>query len=69
LISTASGATGLLLCHLIKKKGAKVVALCSAGKEQYVEEFSEKVINYRDWNGTKNALKELQYQKYFDNVG
>jgi NADPH-dependent curcumin reductase CurA len=69
LISTASGATGLLLVHLVKKKGGKIVALCSEEKKKYVEGFSDQIINYRDRGVLKKTLEELDYKKYFDNVG
>lgn len=39
VVSTASGATGLLLCQLLKKKGIKVIGLTSNHKMKIVSKY------------------------------
>lgn len=69
VVSTAAGATGLLLCHLLKRKGAKILALCSSSKKKYLEAFTDEIVDYRDRGILEGKLKSTRYSKYFDNVG
>lgn len=39
IVSTASGATGLLLCQLLRKKGVKVIGLTSTHKFEMLSEY------------------------------
>jgi NADPH-dependent curcumin reductase CurA len=48
VVSTAAGATGLLICHLLKKKGAKIVAICSSHKKDSLKNYTDHCIDYRD---------------------
>ena len=48
VVSTAAGATGLLLCHLLKQKRANVIALTSPQKAHLLQPFTRHVLDYRD---------------------
>lgn len=37
LVNGASGGVGMLVCQLARARGAKVVAICSAGNEEWVK--------------------------------
>lgn len=69
VVSTAAGATGLLLCHLLKKRESKIVAMSSKEKQKYLTHFTDKFIDYRDVGKMKEELQGLKFWKYFDNVG
>ena len=69
VVSTAAGATGLLLCHLLKKRKANIVAITSPSKFPYLTEYTDKIIDYQDRNKLREYLKKIKFGKYFDNVG
>lgn len=69
MVSTAAGATGLLLCHLLKKKKSKIVAICSSSKSKYLKNYTENIFDYKDRPQLKSNLKKISFGKYFDNVG
>lgn len=48
VVSTASGATGILLCQLLKKKGVRVVGLTSAHKIEQLKPYTDVTINYQN---------------------
>ena len=69
VVSIAAGATGLLLCHLLKKKGANIVALTSPQKTHLMKPFTTQVLDYRDRSNLETELKKVKFSKYFDGVG
>ena len=69
VVSTAAGATGLLLCHLLKKKEAKIIAISSKSKHEYLTQFTNVLVDYRDLKNMIKILKKTPFRKYFDNVG
>ena len=69
VVSTASGATGLLLCHLLKKQGIGILAICSQKKRSYVEPYTSEIVDYRDREVLRSYLSKRKFHKYFDNVG
>lgn len=69
VVSTAAGATGLLLCHLLKKRGVEIVAVSSGEKQSYLQEYTNTFIDYRDRSALTKGLKAAKFSKYFDNVG
>ena len=69
MVSTAAGATGLLLCHLLSKRGVEIVAVSSGEKQSYLKEYTSSFIDYRDRSALAKGLKAARFSKYFDNVG
>lgn len=69
VVSTAAGATGLLMCHLLKKRKANIVAITSPSKFPHLTEYTDKIIDYQDRNKLREYLKKIKFGKYFDNVG
>lgn len=47
-MSTAAGATGLLLCHLLQQRHANVIALTSLSKNHVLKEYTNTLLDYRD---------------------
>jgi NADPH-dependent curcumin reductase CurA len=48
VVSTASGATGLLLCQLLKMKKCKVIGLTSAHKFETILKYVDVAVDYKD---------------------
>lgn len=48
VVSTASGATGLLLCQLLKQKKINTIALTSSTKLATIKPYSTLAIDYKD---------------------
>ncbi|KAL4496155.1 hypothetical protein ABPG72_012892 [Tetrahymena utriculariae] len=71
LVSTAAGATGLLVCQLAKQKGCKVIGITGSQRKcdflKNVIQIDE-AINYKTQN-LSEVLKNSQIDMYFDNVG
>ena len=69
VVSTAAGATGLLLCHLLKKKKANIIAISSKNKHEYLKAYTTNLIEYSDRKKMIHELSKIKFTKYFDNVG
>lgn len=59
VVSTAAGATGLLLCHLLRKRGVDIVAISSGEKQSYLKEYTNSFIDYRDRSALSKGLKAV----------
>jgi NADPH-dependent curcumin reductase CurA len=69
LVSTSSGATGLLLLHLLRSCKANIIALASPHKQKHILPFTNCILDYKDKEKLSLQLKQLKFNKYFDNVG
>ena len=69
VVSTAAGATGLLLCHLLKKRQVEIIGLCSEQKKELVSKYTDNLVDYRDTVSLLDKLRKAHFNKYFDNVG
>ena len=69
VVSTAAGATGLLVLQILRHRGINAVGLTSSNKLQYVRDLCGKAVDYKDHKALVAALKTTKFKYYFDNVG
>lgn len=69
VVSTAAGATGLIVLQILKHRGIKAIGLTSPNKLQYVEKLCAKAVDYKNRQALTEVLKTTKFKYYFDNVG
>lgn len=48
VVSTAAGATGLIVCQLLQYRGVKVIGLTSPSKINVIKKYCDIIVNYQD---------------------
>jgi NADPH-dependent curcumin reductase CurA len=69
VVSTAAGATGLLVLQLLKYRGINAIGLTSEIKKTVIEKHCTKAVDYKDQEVLEACLKQNKFKYYFDNVG
>lgn len=48
VVSTAAGATGLIVLQLLQSRRVNVIGLTSKNKMEFIEKYCTKVVDYKD---------------------
>lgn len=48
IVSTAAGATGLIMCLLLRERGCRVIGLTSEHKVPFLTTYVDKAVNYQN---------------------